>query len=313
MRAALLLNPRAGTLLARPELLAEIPAALRAAGLDVLEVGEDAGPDLEARLEAALALQPELLVVGGGDGSIRTAAARLVGGPVALAILPLGTLNLLARDLGLPLEPEEAAAALGRATIRQIDIGLVNGEVFLCQSVIGLPNRMGLHRERVRGRDGLAARWRVALGFLRALWRHPPMRLGLRPEGQPLRRVWTRAISVVNNAYDEAPGHLFHRPRLDAGVLTWLVARDFDLWWAAKLVAAMALGRWRRRPGLIAGEATSLDILSRRSHLRVMNDGEAMLLRTPLRYSIRPRALRVLAPPPAEAPRQPVAEGAACG
>lgn len=313
MRAALLLNPRAGTLLARPELLGRIPAALRAAGLEVLEIGEDAGPDLEARLEAALALQPELVVVGGGDGSIRTAAARLAGGPVALAILPLGTLNLLARDLGLPLEPEEAAATLGRAGFRQIDIGLVNGEVFLCQSVIGLPNRMGLHRERVRGRDGLAARWRVTLGFLRALWRHPPLRLGLRPDGQPLRRVWARAISVVNNAYDEAPGHLFHRPRLDAGMLSWLVARDFDLWWAAKLVAAMALGRWRGRPGLIAGEATSLEIFSRRSHLRVMNDGEAMLLRTPLRYSIRPRALRVLAPQPAGASRQAIAEGAACG
>ncbi|RKK04024.1 diacylglycerol kinase [Pseudoroseomonas wenyumeiae] len=313
MRAALLLNPRAGTLLARPELLAEIPAALRAAGLEVLEIGEDAGPDLEARLEAALALRPEVVVVGGGDGSIRTAAARLAGGPVALAILPLGTLNLLARDMGVPLEPGEAAAALGQATLRQIDIGLVNGEVFLCQSVIGLPNRVGLHRERVRGRDGLAARWRVALGFLRALWRHPPMRLGLRPDGQPMRRVWTGAVSVVNNAYDEAPGHFFHRPRLDAGVLTWLVARDFDLWWAAKLIASMALGRWRGGAGLIAGEAASLDIFSRRSHLRVMNDGEAMLLRTPLRYSIRPRALRVLAPLPAEAPPQRAAEGAACG
>ncbi|MFC7552672.1 diacylglycerol kinase family protein [Pseudoroseomonas wenyumeiae] len=114
MRAALLLNPRAGTLLARPELLAEIPAALRAAGLEVLEIGEDAGPDLEARLEAALALRPEVVVVGGGDGSIRTAAARLAGGPVALAILPLGTLNLLARDMGVPLEPGKPPPPLAR-------------------------------------------------------------------------------------------------------------------------------------------------------------------------------------------------------
>jgi diacylglycerol kinase family enzyme len=230
---------------------------------------------------------------------------------VALAILPLGTLNLLARDLGVPMEPEEAAAALAHADFRQIDIGLVNGEVFLCQSVIGLPNRMGLHRERVRGKDGLAARWRVVVAFARALLRHPPMRLGLKPEGRSLRRVWTRAVSVVNNAYDEAPGHLFHRPRLDAGVLTWLVARDFDLWWAAKLLAAMALGHWRQRPGLISGEAASLDIHSRRSHLRVMNDGEAMLLETPLRYSIRPRALRVLAPLPAKAPGELTTEGVA--
>ncbi|MFC7552673.1 diacylglycerol/lipid kinase family protein [Pseudoroseomonas wenyumeiae] len=196
--------------------------------------------------------------------------------------------------------------------MRQIDIGLVNGEVFLCQSVIGLPNRVGLHRERVRGRDGLAARWRVALGFLRALWRHPPMRLGLRPDGQPMRRVWTGAVSVVNNAYDEAPGRFFHRPRLDAGVLTWLVARDFDLWWAAKLIASMALGRWRggradcrrgRQPGHLQPPQPPA------GHERRRGDAAA----NSLRYSIRPRALRVLAPPLAEAPPQRAAEGAACG
>jgi diacylglycerol kinase family enzyme len=311
MRAALLLNPRAGTLLARPELLERIPAALREAGLEVLEIGEEAGDGLDAKLDAALALRPDLLVVGGGDGSIRTAAARLIDQPVALAILPLGTMNLLARDLGVPLEPDEAAAALGHAGFRQIDVGLVNGEVFLCQSVIGLPNRMGLHRERVRGKDGLSARWRVTVAFARAWWRHPLLRLGLRAEGGRVRRVWTRAISVINNSYDEAPGHLFHRPRLDAGVLSWIVARDFDPWWAAKMLAAMALGRWRRRSELIAGEAATLDILSRSGHLRVMNDGEAMLLPTPLHYSIRPRALRVLAPLPAEAPGDTAVEGVA--
>ncbi|MBO1076351.1 diacylglycerol/lipid kinase family protein [Roseomonas marmotae] len=295
MRAALLLNPRAGTLLARPELLTLIPAALRDAGLEVLEV--EAGGDLDTRLEAALALQPDVVVVGGGDGTIRTAAARLAGGPVPMAILPLGTLNLLARDLGLPLAPEEAAAALARATPRRIDIGLVNGEVFLCQSVIGLPNRMGLHREKVRGRGGLAPRWRVVVALARALLHHPPLRLGLRTGGGEMRRVWSRAISVVNNAYDEAPGHFFHRPRLDTGRLSWHVVRQFDLLWIARILTSMALGRWRSQPGLISGEAETLDILSRRSHLRVMNDGEAMLLRTPLRYSIRPRALLVLASP----------------
>jgi diacylglycerol kinase family enzyme len=301
MRAALLLNPRAGTLLARPELLDRIPAALRQAGMEVLDIGDDAGPDLDAKLEAALALRPDLLVVGGGDGSIRAAAARLAGGPGALAVLPLGTMNLLARDLGVPLEPDEAAAALEHACFREIDVGLVNGEVFLCQSVIGLPNRMGLHRERVRGRHGLAARWRVVVAFARALWRHPPLRLGLRADGQEVNRVWTSAVSVVNNTYDEVPGHFFHRPRLDAGVLSWLVARDFGVWWSARLLASMALGRWRKGAEVISGEAATLDILSRRRHLRVMNDGEAMLLQTPLRYSIQPRALRVLAPRAEEA------------
>ena len=298
-RAALLLNPRAGTVLARPELLQTIPQALRDAGLELVDpdVAEDA--PLADKLEAALALSPEVLVVGGGDGSIRSAAARLAGGPVALAIVPLGTLNLLARDLGLPMEPEAAAAALRDATFREIDMAEVNGEVFLCQSVIGLPNRMGLHRERVRGRDGFKARWRVVLGVVRAWWRYPPQRLGLRLDAAPMRRVWTRAVSVVNNEYSEAPGQMFQRGRLDGGVLALHAARDFGPWWVARLLAAMALGRWRRGAAMVSGTAAAVAIHSRRGHLRVMNDGEAMLLKTPLRYAIRPRALRVLAPPAA--------------
>jgi diacylglycerol kinase family enzyme len=295
-RAALLLNPRAGTVLARPELLQQIPAALRAAGMELLE--PDIAPDapMAEKLDAALALAPEVLVVGGGDGSIRAAAARLAGGTVALAVVPLGTLNLLARDLGLPMEPEEAAAALRDAVLRDIDIAEVNGEVFLCQSVIGLPNRMGLHRERVRGRDGMAARWRVAVGFVRAWWRYPPQRLGLRIGEAPMHRVWSRAVSVVNNEYSEAPGRIFHRDRLDGGVLSLHAARDFGLWWALRLVAAMAMGKWRHGTTLVSGNAPHIAIHSRRSHLRVMNDGEAMLLSTPLHYTIHPGALRVLAP-----------------
>jgi diacylglycerol kinase family enzyme len=299
LRAALLLNRRAGTLISRPELVTLLPAALRRAGLDVTDIGDEAG-DLPARLEAALALQPDVLVVGGGDGTLRTVAARLAGGPVALAVLPLGTMNLLARDLGMPLAPEEAAQALGRAAIRAIDVAEVNGEVFLCQSVIGLPNRMGLHREKVRGRSGLASRWRVTLAFARAIWRYPPQRLGLRCDGGPMRRIWTRALSIVNNRYIEAPGRLFHRPRLDEAVLNLHAARGFGVWWAVRLLAAMAVGRWRQHVDLISMEATALEIVSRSRHVRVMNDGEAMLLATPLRYSIRPGALRVLAPVPLE-------------
>ena len=308
MRAALLLNPRAGTLLDRPELVTLLPQALRDAGLEVMEVpsGDDAG--LEARLDAALALSPEVLVVGGGDGTVRTVAARLAQASlagdaaeqVALAILPLGTLNVLARDLGMPMEPEEAAAALGQARFRAIDVADVNGEVFLCQSVIGLPNRMGLHREKVRGKDGLAARWRVALAFTRALWRYPPLRLGIRADDGRVRRVWARALTVVNNRYVEAPGRLFHRPRLDEAVLSLHAARSFGLWWSLRMLAAMALGRWRRQGELISLEGERLEIRSRQRHLRLMNDGEALLLRTPLRYRVRPGALRVLAPIPPE-------------
>jgi diacylglycerol kinase family enzyme len=295
MRATLLLNSRAGTLLAQPELPERLEATLRAAGfeLDVIAPGADFG----ARLEQALARDNPVLIIGGGDGTLRSAASRLAGREVTLGLLPLGTMNLLARDLGLPLDPLEAATALGRAETRVIDLAEVNGEFFLCQSVVGLPNRLGLHRERMRGDGRLAARWRMAVAALRTFWRHPPMRLAWRlGEAPGLRRAWTRAVSVVNNEYAAAPGQMFHRPRLDGGQLSLHVAQRFGVWWVLRLFLAMAAGRWRGRPGLISETAPALSILSRRRHLRVMNDGEALLLETPLHYRIHPGALRVLAP-----------------
>ncbi|WP_419896335.1 diacylglycerol/lipid kinase family protein [Roseomonas sp. USHLN139] len=302
MRATLLLNPRSGTLLGQPALAGRIVAALRQAGFTLDTVAEDAAPDLAGRLDAALAGGAPVLIVGGGDGTLRSAAARLAGTGVALGVLPLGTMNLLARDLGLPLDPVEAALALGQAETRAIDLAEVNGEIFLCQSVVGLPNRLGLHRERLRGDGRLAARWRMAVAALRAFWHHPPLRLAWQLGDGPPRRAWTRALSVVSNEYADAPGHMFHRPRLDGGRLSLHVAQGFGVWWVLRLLLAMAAGRWRHRPGLITETAPALSILSRRRHLRVMNDGEALLLETPLRYRIHPGALRVLAPAEVAAP-----------
>lgn len=303
MRATLLLNPRSGTLLGEPGLAEALPEALRRAGFDLTVIPPDAAPDLPGRIALALETAPEALIIGGGDGTIRSAAALLRGTGVALGVLPLGTMNLLARDLGLPMPPLEAAAALGDAQVAPIDLAEVNGEVFLCQSVIGLPNRIGQHRERSRGDGRLASRWRVVVGAARAFWRHPPLRLGLRlgtpgqpPGAAPVLRVWTRALSVVNNAYEEAPGALFHRPRLDAGILSLHVARGFGLWWVVRLLLAMAAGRWRGRPGLLTRRATAIVLHARKRHLWVMNDGEAALLETPLHYSLHPRALKVLMP-----------------
>lgn len=308
MRATLLLNPRSGTLLGQPDLPARIEEALRGAGFDLTVVPPGAAPDFPGRLDAALAGGAPLLLVGGGDGTIRAAAARLMGTDTVLGVLPLGTLNLLARDLGLPLDPEAAARALAGAEIRAVDVATVNDEIFLCQSVIGMPNRIGLHRERLRGIAGPAKHWRVAVAVLRAFWRHPPLRLALRVEDdveRPAQRVWTRALSVVNNDYEEAPGQMFHRPCLDGGHLALHVARDFGLWWAVKLLLAMAAGHWRGRPELFSRRARRVTILSRRRHLRVMNDGEAQILRTPLEYRIHPRALRVLVPAGPSGPHPP--------
>ncbi|WP_426956675.1 diacylglycerol/lipid kinase family protein [Muricoccus radiodurans] len=295
-RAVLVMNTRARTLLGRPELAGEVVAALAQAGF-LLSVVDDPTMSFPERIEAAIADPAELLICGGGDGTIRTLAARLAGTGRVLGVLPLGTLNLVARDLGLPLDPVEAALALGTAAPRRIDVAEVNGQVFLCQSVIGVPNAIGRHRERHRGKGFFRALVRVAVAAARALWRRRALRLAVTSPGwrRPW-RVWTRALSVVSNDYEEAPGRFFSRPKLDGGVLTLYVSRRFSVIWSLKMLARMAIGSWKRSPDIAMISATAFTILSQRRRLRVMNDGEAAVLMTPLRYTIRPGALTVLAP-----------------
>ncbi|HEY8613024.1 MAG TPA: diacylglycerol kinase family protein [Roseomonas sp.] len=299
-RAVLVMNNRAGTLVGRPELPALIVEALRRAGFDLTVIGEDAAPDIGGRIEAAIATDVPIVIVGGGDGTIRSVGARLAGSGRVLGILPLGTLNLLARDLGIPLEPLAAAEALGNAAPHAIDVGEVNGQAFLCQSVIGLPNTVGRARQRFRRKGGFYTVIRVVLAAIRALLRQRPMRLMVNAPGwEKPWRLWTRAMSIVNNGYEEGTGLMFHRPRLDGGSLYLYVSRNFSIGWTAKMLIAMALGMWKRSSDIHILTGPALSIHSRRRRLLVMNDGEGSVLPTPLQYTLRPRALTVLAPPQA--------------
>jgi len=302
-RAVLLMNTRSGTLAGRPELAGLVVGTLRSAGFDLTVIGDEAGPGLIERLEAAIAHDAPVVIVGGGDGTIRSVVARLSDAGRILGVLPLGTLNLLARDLGMPLDPVEAAQALGRAVAREIDVGEVNGEVFLCQSVIGVPNAINRHRERHRGERSWRSLLRILVGAWRALMRHRPHRLMVNAPGwEKPWRLWTRALSVVNNGYEEGTGLMFHRSRLDSGLLYLYVTRGFSVGWSARMLLSMALGSWKRSPDIHILTGPAFVIRSRRRRLRVMNDGEPLILPTPLQYALRPRALRVLAPEPVPDP-----------
>lgn len=304
-RVAVVINARAGGLLGRENAAGEVAAHLSAAGLDPVVIPEDPGADLLTRLDRAIAAGADAVIIGGGDGSIAAAAQRLAGTETALGILPCGTMNLMAKDLRIPLELEAAAETLARGMVRAIDVAEVNGHVFLCNSVIGLPAALGRHRERHRGARGPAAWLRIGLAAMRGFWRYPPLRLHIAAGQAPPRTMRLRALAVANNAYAEGPGLLFTRERLDRGELVLYLAHRFGAWWAVRKLLGMALGAWRGGTDLDERRMARVTIGSSRRVLRVMNDGEGLLLAPPLRYAIRPRALKVIVPRAAAAEQVP--------
>ena len=196
----------------------------------------------EAALKSAKAGEIDAIVVGGGDGSIRTVAGVLAGSEVPLGILPLGTLNHFAKDLGIPLNLGEAAEVIAKGAQRAVDLAEVNGETFINNSSIGIYPYMVLDRERRRAHHKLAKWMAMVPALFRAARHFPRRRLALSAEG------WTRpyrtpCLLIGNNEYGMEFPTLGRRHHLDQGKLSVYVVKQRRPWGLFWMIWRMAFGK----------------------------------------------------------------------
>jgi YegS/Rv2252/BmrU family lipid kinase len=140
----LIYNPKSGGNVRDAHPLEKIVGLLRAHGIRA-EIGiKTSGKTARKLAKAAADNREELVIVAGGDGTIEDVATQLIGTPTALGILPMGTMNNLARSLGIPLDLNDACALLGAGSTRQIDVGHIHAdaqpdvEYFLETAGVGL-------------------------------------------------------------------------------------------------------------------------------------------------------------------------------
>jgi diacylglycerol kinase family enzyme len=290
-----LLNRGGGALTADPALASRVENALRSAGLDV-EIELLAGGDCTVRCRAIAERGDPRLIVGGGDGTISAAASALAGTETLLGILPLGTLNHFARDLGIPTDVEEAARFIASGTDRRVDIGEMNDRVFINNSAIGLYPLMVVDRDLQRVRLGRSKRLAMLVASLRTLARFNHHRLTLTVNEERTSRIDTPLLFVGNNDYRIDAGAPGRRERLDGGELCVLVMRKKT---RSGLIAASIRAMLRRsRPDDMVrlDDVQRLRVSSPRAQLIVSLDGEVVRAEPPLEYRIRKKALRVIAP-----------------
>lgn len=299
-RYHVVLNPKSGAALAAGLTAESLAAAFAHHGLDAVIDADNSAPFAD-RIRKARDSDADVVVSAGGDGTATGLAGALAGTTKALAILPLGTANLLARDLSLPLDLDATVAALGDMEPRQIDVGEVNGRVFLHKVVLGVIPSIAAAREQIRGRSDVGALFGFGRYFVRRLGRARRIALSITSRDTDDRVERVHAIAVANNAYDEGLGRIFARSSLDAGVLTLYVLKHLTLGDALRLSAEMLAGRWQQDEALDIASVRSVSIRSRRASVSAMIDGEVEMLQTPLNFRIRPKALTVLAPAPAVA------------
>ena len=272
----------------------EIRSALAAAGVNARVELVDGGGIVE-RAKEAVAEGAPLLIVGGGDGSVSAAAGILAGTKKKLGILPLGTLNHFARDLGIPLDLSEAAALICNGRARPVDVAEVNGRIFVNNSAIGLYPLMVIDRDLQQKRLGRSKRLAMLVASARTLARFSHYRLTLTVNDERS-RIDTPLLFVGNNDYRidlRAPGR---RESLEDGRLSVFVMRKKT---RRGLLAASIRALFNRtRPDDMVRleDVQRLQVSCPRSHVVVSIDGEVESVNPPLDYRIRKGALSVIAP-----------------
>lgn len=298
MTVLVLLNASAGTIQrADYDVEAFVRNGLQARGLEA-EVRMAGGSQIAETVRSFVTAKspggkPRTLVVGGGDGTLGSAAAVVVGTDVVLGVLPLGTLNHFARDLGLSNDLDAAIDIIAAGHVEQIDVAEVNGRVFLNNSSIGIYPFLVAERTAEQKRLGVGKLAALGAAFVRTLRASSWKRVRISIDNGPEQR--TLCVFVGNNFYDL--NALGHRSGLTSGELCVYVVKPLSWLGLALLPFKAALGLIDPVRDVELFRIQSLEIKAHRRHMRIAMDGETVEAIPPLLYRTRPRALRVLAPP----------------
>lgn len=307
MKAIVLLNPAAGSLLDAPpdEQVPRVRERFGRFGIDA-DVRMVGGADLVETVRAALASPGiDLVIGGGGDGTLNAVASELIDTGRIFAALPLGTLNHLAKELGMPPELDAAIDAIGTGVVREVNVGEVNGHPFLLFSAIGLYADIITHRDAQRRALGRKKWPAMVVAAIKMFTRFPLMWVRITATGQSWWRL-TPAVYVSISEYQKGIFSVEHvacreRQGLDVFVAA-KTSRVGTIW----LLFKAWLGLVKPLKDYEAMCVQEFELYVRRRHVRVGIDGEIMSMQPPLRYRLRRGVLRVMVPaapsPSAQAP-----------
>lgn len=294
LKFRILLNPRSRGLMGRSidDVSRTIETALLDAGHNIDRIAKS--PDIQQSFDMLLADQNfDVLLIGGGDGTLKSAASRLLGSEIAMAPLPLGTVCLLARDLKIPRRIREAARLLANGRIERMDVARINDEHFLSCCAFGLAANVCEIREVARDAD--ITTWPDLLfDVTRTIADAEPIRMRI-DDGQRTQGLRTHVAFVSNNAFHWNGTRLMHRDTLSSGRLA-LYAQHLPGRWQAILTMLRTIVGGFRTPEILSERLRHVDIATKPELLTVTIDGELSKLRSPFNLSIDPGALKILRP-----------------
>lgn len=237
----------------------------------------------------------EIIVAGGGDGTISTVAAEVSRAGKILGVLPLGTLNNFSKDLGIPQDVSSAVQTIGDGHVESIDLAEVNGRIFINNSSIGLYPQIVLRRDEQQRRLG-RGKWSAAFWAAWQMVRLSPfLKVRIELNGQSFLRK-TPFVFVGNNEYEMELYNIGRRPSLNDGELSVYFLHRGGRWGVSLLLLHTILGGLRQWKDFEEVSTDQITIQTRKKRLHVALDGEVRTMQTPLTYRTLPKALRVIVP-----------------
>jgi YegS/Rv2252/BmrU family lipid kinase len=275
-----------------------ITSRLQQSNVEVEFLTLEEGLDLAAEVRRHVATGVTLVIAGGGDGTVNAVGNAILGLPVRLGVLPLGTLNHFARDLGIPLDLEAALDVVVAGHTMPVDAAEVNGRIFINNSSVGLYPRIVRLRERYQRRR--TSKWIIAAwATLRVMRTGRPLRVQLTVEGAQVMRT-TPLVFIGNNAYRMAGFEAGSRESLQGGTLALYVVKTTGRWRLLRLFWRI-LARTAQRSGELAMLLTptaTIDVPGDASvtRMEVATDGEVVVLDLPLVYRSLPGVFDICVP-----------------
>ena len=237
-----------------------------------------------------------MIVAAGGDGTASAVARAAVDAGAIFGVIPLGTLNHFARDAGIPANLDEAAKVVAAGYARHLDVGEINGRIFLNNASVGLYPRLVWEREQEQ-RQGRGKWTAFGIALVRTWRRYRTVVVRLTVDGREHTRR-TPFVFIGNNEYVAEGLHLGGRDGLDRGQLSLYVAPRRGRFEILALPFQAIAGRLSddvKFESFLAGEVS---IEADRPRISVALDGEIAVLRPPLRCRTRPGVLRTIVPAP---------------
>jgi diacylglycerol kinase family enzyme len=277
-----------------PAALAHIRRISGEFGVEAQVVVTKRGDDISSLAARALAERHQLIVAGGGDGTVNAVAGKVAGTDIALGVLPMGTLNHFAKDAGIPLNLEGAVRNLFTGQVTKVDVGEVNGRVFVNNSGVGFYPHFVRQREE-QERLGHVKRVAFMLALRALVRRYVRLRIKVHMDPEEALEHVTPFLFVGNNRYQTSGLDIGTRPRLDSGRLWVCTAPSHGRQNIVRIALRTLVGRPTDQD-LNAVEVEEIWVEPGTARINVSTDGEVTIMDTPLHYRIRPHALGVLVP-----------------